>query len=408
MAIQPLLSALMRNKAGPLLIVFQIAFTLALCVNAAHLIALRKSNIDRPPGLDTNNTFTLSSDGYGRDFDYPSSIRADLTLLNSLSGVIAATTINNVPLGPGFTTLNFYTAPNQGGIAEAASVYMTTELGPEALGVRLTEGKTFSAGIVAPPLSHEGTQFDVLAMLPPEIIITKTLAKKLFPHGGALGKTIYGYLDRPVRIVGIMENMLGAIPWWSKNDQVVIVPGVPAGFSVTYLIRTKPGRRDELMRLAEEKLSTSLDNRIISRVLALEKTKKLFHATDQIMVTVLSFVISVVIGVMGLGMFGLAMFYVTSRHKHIGIRRALGARKSDITFYFLLENWLITTIGLIIGSILAIFIGTQLNFTLGTPRLPLFYLVAGIISFWGVGLLATYIPANRASQISPAIATRSI
>ena len=76
--------------------------------------------------------------------------------------------------------------------------------------------------------------------------------------------------------------------------------------------------------------------------------------------------------------------------------------------YFLVENWVITTAGVLVGVVLA----TGLNYWLVTAYelevMSWFYVPLGILSLWSVGLLAVLGPARRAARVSPAIATRTV
>ena len=65
------------------------------------------------------------------------------------------------------------------------------------------------------------------------------------------------------------------------------------------------------------------------------------------MVAFLSVIVGLMISVTALGIVGLASFYVNVRSKQIGTRRAVGARRVDIIRYFMLENWLLTTGGVV-------------------------------------------------------------
>ena len=122
--------------------------------------------------------------------------------------------------------------------------------------------------------------------------------------------------------------------------------------------------------------------------------------------------LSVVAGFVALvtivGIVGLAAFTVATRTKQLGTRRAIGATRFHILRYFLVENWLITSLGAFIGCALALAVGIKLSTIYRMPQLPLFYLVAGVVALWAMGLLAVWIPARRAAAISPAIATRSV
>jgi len=71
------------------------------------------------------------------------------------------------------------------------------------------------------------------------------------------------------------------------------------------------------------------------------------------------------------------------------------------------ENLMITTVGIVIGTALALALNQVLVSKLELPRLPLGYLGGGMLTLWGLGILAAYGPASRASAVPPAIATRS-
>jgi len=129
------------------------------------------------------------------------------------------------------------------------------------------------------------------------------------------------------------------------------------------------------------------------------------NRTDAVILAILS---SLVLAVTMLGLFGFASFAVTSRIKEIGTRRAIGARRSDILRLFLLENWLITTAGIVIGSIVTLAFSVQLHLLLELPRMPIVFLVGSMGLIWVAGLLAALMPALRGSSVPPAVATRVV
>jgi putative ABC transport system permease protein len=118
-------------------------------------------------------------------------------------------------------------------------------------------------------------------------------------------------------------------------------------------------------------------------------------------------VTTLLLAITSLGIFGLATFNVSTRTKQIGTRRAVGARRRDIVRYFLVENWLITTGGIVVGCALALAVGYWLAREYHLPRVDLFYLVGGVLVLWGLGTLAAWQPARRAAKVSPALATRT-
>jgi putative ABC transport system permease protein len=80
----------------------------------------------------------------------------------------------------------------------------------------------------------------------------------------------------------------------------------------------------------------------------------------------------------------------------------------DIVRHFLVENWMVTTAGVVAGCGAALGIGYWISVEYELPRLDLYYLVGGVLAIWLIGLAAALQPARRASTISPAVASRTV
>jgi putative ABC transport system permease protein len=109
-----------------------------------------------------------------------------------------------------------------------------------------------------------------------------------------------------------------------------------------------------------------------------------------------------------LGIVGLASFWVQQRTRQIGIRRALGASRGQILRYFQTENFILATLGIVLGMILAYAINVWLMDAYKVPRLPAEFLPFGAILLWGLGQIAVLGPAMRAAAVPPAVATRTV
>ncbi len=221
--------------------------------------------------------------------------------------------------------------------------------------------------------------------------MTQPLANKLFPKGDALGKTIYvGLVNKATTIVGIIGEFRSA-PMSGRGEEFsqmsVIVPAIWPGPVFTYLVRAKPGRRASLMAQLEKDFAERAPDRFISRMQTMERTAALSRSGLRSSTIILTTVAAVVALVTMLGVAGLAAFNVAARRKQLGTRRALGATKWHILRYFMVENWLITTLGMFAGCALAIGIGIQMSQMYQLPRVPLFYLVGGVLGTWVLGLV---------------------
>lgn len=112
--------------------------------------------------------------------------------------------------------------------------------------------------------------------------------------------------------------------------------------------------------------------------------------------------------VTALGIFGMTTFNISKRTKQIGTRRALGARKSSIIRYFLVENALVSISGVIAGTGVAILLSNQLMALYELPKIEAFYIFGSAVFILVISQFAVLIPASKAAKISPSIATKTI
>ncbi len=402
MGFRPMISSLMRNKTGAILVALQIAVTLAIVINSLYIIAQRVETMNRDSGMDVDNVITTYVRGFGENFNVVDSITNDLDLIKSIPGVVTATISNHVPLSGSGSGTGLRTVPDEQINSVSTGRYRWDENGLESLGVELSRGRNFYP---------EEVEFILPASNPPapaSVLVTQDLADELFPDEDALGKTVYwGDMD-PSTIVGIIDHMHGSWVTWDKLGNVVIMPGKPAYTTNKYIIRVEPGMRDELMPVIEQKLGESNRQRVVKNVRSLEEMAARSYRRDKGMAVILAVVISLLIGLTALVIVGLASFHVTQRTKQIGTRRALGAKRIDIIRQFMLENWLVTTAGAFLGIILTTLVAYWLEVSFELPRLDWRYLPYGILALWVLSALAVFEPARRAASVPPAVATRSV
>ena len=245
-----------------------------------------------------------------------------------------------------------------------------------------------------------------------EVVITQALAERLFGGGSqALGKPVYfGLLEgRSATVVGVVELMQAA-PYFASGsefvNELVITPTFQTGPDEFYLVRTRTGARNEVMSRVQREFESVQTGRYLDRIQPLAKTAAMMRASDRISAITLLVLSSLVVAVTMLGLFGFAAFSVTGRMKEIGTRRAIGATRSDIQKQFLLENFLIATPGVVLGCIITAAFAVQLSLLMELPRLPVQFLVGGMVLVWAGGILAALQPARRGARVSPAVATR--
>jgi putative ABC transport system permease protein len=402
--IGPIFRALLRNRMGAFLIALQIALTLAIITNAAFIINQRSDSIARPSGLDEDNTGFFITTLFDSKVDQEQLYRDDLEALRAIPGVLAVTTTQSIPVSGSGWGEGVYTRPDQQS-NESINFgrFMVDEHALDAFDLKLLEGRNFR-----PDELQMRTMGGLIES--PYMIVSKALADAMFPDGDALGKTVYDEPEggSPMEIIGIYDHMQNAWPWSDNVNNTALFPERSTfGGSMVYVLRAEPGQLANVMKTAEEYLGKNR-SRIIEFTRTFEEQKKRTYSSDIAMVKLLTGVIIVLSLVTGLGIVGLAWFSVSQRRKQIGTRRALGATRADIIRHFMLENWLITTAGLVLGVAGAVTLNWFLDTRFEVGRVPLWYLPVGMLALWILGQLAVLLPARRAASIPPALATRSV
>lgn len=400
----PIWRAMLRNKTGALLIALQIAVTMAIMVNSVSIIQDRAEAMARPTGIDEPNIFYLSSIGFAESFNERNAIEEDLAALRAMPGVINATQTNSVPLSGGGWSMGLQTEPGAEVDSTGVAVYFIDEHGLDTYGLNLLAGENFAATDIE-------WREPAATRWPEKTIITQAMAEALFPDNweAALGATVYINDDQPITVTGIIERMQAAWNGWSGVERTMLVPQHTLFGSTRYIVRTEPGRRDELMPQVEEMLASSNKDRIVRSMRTMDETRERSYRGDASMIKMLTFTIVLLLLVTSLGIVGLASFSVSRRTKQIGTRRALGASRGAIAQYFMVENLVISSVGVVVGAVLTVALNMFLvqEFDLDAADLALLVPVA-MLSLVLVGQLAVFGPARRASAVPPAVATRTI
>jgi putative ABC transport system permease protein len=393
----------MRSKTSVLLIALQIAVTMAIMANAIAIIQERSRLMDRPSGVDEDNIFYLTSTGFAPDFDARSAITEDLDALRNTPGVVDAISTNTVPLHGGGWSSEIGLEPGSDSETTDFAIYFSDEHGIDTFGVDLIAGRNFL------PTDAYWQDFDVDRWAGAGMI-TRAGAEALFPDDpdSALGKTVYINDDAPITIVAIIDVMQAAWKSWSGVERSMIVPQIRPENSTRYVIRTEAGRRDELMPAIEDMLANTNKGRIIRGMRTMTDARKRSYAGDAAMIKLLVFIVSVLTAITSLGIVGLASFSVTRRRKQIGTRRALGATRLAILRYFMLENFMVSSVGVVAGGILAVALNIWMVQTFDLTRIAWYIIPSAMLVLWLVGQAAVYGPARRASLVPPAIATRAV
>jgi putative ABC transport system permease protein len=404
MEIGPIVRALLRNKLGAVLIAAQIAFTMTVIINAVFIINERSRLMARPSGLDEANIFHVVNIGYGENYREDIVIEDDLAMLRQMPGVRSASSINAIPVSGGGSSTGIRATDDPDTASTPTAIYRADEQIFETLGLNLIAGEYFTAADMR--IRNEPGE-----TLADKAVVSAALAEELFPDlsvNEVVGRTAWLPGVVPIQIVGVVERLQAAWPNASFVENSIVVPELYIDTFTRYIVRAEPGRRDSLMAEVEEMLASRPMDRVIRDMESLEQTRESSYRIDSAMSTILSIVIVTLIFINSMGIVGLAVFSINRRRKQIGTRRALGATRPAILRYFMLENFFITSIGVVIGAVLTIGLSIVLTTNFNMPTMAWYYTPIGAVLLVLIGQLAALGPSTRAAAIEPAIATRSV
>ncbi len=407
MQVLPILSTLRRHRTAATLIVLEIALTCAIVCNAIFLIGDRLSRMDRPSGIGEGELVRVQLTGIGTAADASAVTAQDLVALRAIPGVRSAASTNMVPFGGDSWNSSISTIPDDPSPPINVATYMGSPDLLETWGTALTAGRDFTP--------EEYISFDAAKTNKQKlasVIITRGIAERMFPGKNPVGQPLYVSGDDPSIVVGVIDrlarpnnNLQGA----EAADYALVMP-VSATYAEggTYLLRVDPARANDVLAAVDQVLHHVDPNRIILGRQKFAEIRAKYFRADRAMAYLLVGVCLALLIITALGVVGLASFWVQQRTRQIGIRRALGATRGDILRYFQIENFILATIGIIVGMALAYAINLWLMHRYQVTRLPAEFFPIGAVLLWLLGQIAVLGPAMRAAMIPPAIATRTV
>jgi putative ABC transport system permease protein len=415
MTLHPMIASLRKHKAGVVLIALQIALTLAIVCNAVFIIGQRIERVNRATGIDESNLFLVTQQWVGApDADDPAGLekldtmqREDLTALRNLPDVQSVAPMNSLPLLNSSWNGGMSLTPAAKKSLLQTTFYYGDEQMLPTLGIHVIAGRAFNAGDV----QHQGFRDQTG---PSVVIVSKAVADKAFPHGDAVGKVVYFNGDaKPSTIVGVVDRLqtsstsswADAFAWNSTLAPVRL----DANFA-RYVVRAKPGRLDAAMRAVTPALYAVNPMRVLDdeSVKSFAEIRAKAYEGDRGMAILMAVVCLILLCVTAAGIVGLTSFWVGQRHRQIGVRRALGARRIDILHYFQTENLLIAGTGVLLGIVLAVGLNLWLMSHYEMARMPVLYVLVGVLTMLVIGQAAVFVPARRASLVPPVTATRAV
>lgn len=403
--LMPILSTLRRHKIAAGLIVLEVALSCGIVTNALHLIQTRIEALNADSGMAESEIAVLTLRGSKPQLPERTAgiVAEDLARVRAVPGIKAATVANQIVYGNNSNNSGVALDPDNKGLRITAAQYAADEQMIPTFGLKLVEGRNFTADEVL-----DGYQaFAVSDPKIPQLIINKVMADKLFPAQTAVGKQVYIFGRSPSTIVGVVETLTHTQLHRARGDGGGAAMILPLRGGGSYVIRAEPGRLDAQLKAVTAVLEEGDKTRVVTQARTLTEMRAAFYAQDRAMAWLMGGVCVALLLVTAMGIVGLASFWVQQRTRMIGTRRALGATENQILRYFQLENLLLTTTGILIGLVGAWALSQLLMQSYELPRLPWLYLPTGALTLWALGQLAVWVPARRAARLSAVAALRA-
>jgi putative ABC transport system permease protein len=257
------------------------------------------------------------------------------------------------------------------------------------------------------------------------VFLGREVHRKLFGARPAVGETVR-IANRPFEVIGVMEDKVQMSSYFSPDAFCVFIPyttmaqlGDAKYVDTVVFQSTDPMRQPEAIRQVRAELARRLrfnpaDLRALNINDSVENMRQIGGITTGLQV-VLTFIGVLTLTIGGVGIMNIMFVSVKERTREIGIRKALGARRREILWQFLLEGMAITTFGglagvALSGLLIAIFsprpfLAELLDDVTGVTDIHLVLsmrllgICAGILM--AVGLVSGFIPAWRASRVDP-------
>ncbi|HEX7049881.1 MAG TPA: ABC transporter permease [Longimicrobiales bacterium] len=384
------------NRLRRTLVVGEIALALVLLAGAGLLVRSVANRIHADPGFRSDHVLTLelrwpvgmrgqAGEAYGRLVDR----------IEALPGVRTAGVVSNLPLSHSSRSSSFSVEgqpPATPADRPSARMQRITPHYFSAMRIPLVAGRAFD----------DRDRADA----PRVAIINQTLARRYFPGEDPLGRgLVIG--DRRWEVVGVVGDVFHQGVGDAVDPEIYLpqaqAPQVAAALAVA--TEGDPARAAPAIRRAIRDFDADL---AIARVRTMDGWAAWFLAPYRLVMGIMAAFALIALVISGVGLYGVISYAVAQRTREFGVRTALGARPRDVLRLVVGQGARLAGIGLALGLAGALAVTPLLGFLLygvdATDPATL-VVVGGLLA--GVALLASYVPARRATSIDPMEALRA-
>jgi putative ABC transport system permease protein len=382
-----------------LLVVAQLALAIVVLAGAGLCVRSLRNLLAIDPGYQTDSVLVAPLDLDETKYDKARGSalqRQFLERLSALPGVESVSYGLVMPLS-GSRYMASVSIDGRQPLPDEQMAFDVNDVGPryhETMGIGIVAGRGF-------------TEQD-RAGAPGVVIINETMARRFFPGENPLGKILRrGHGAPPLEIIGVARDIKHHDLTETPNPHFDL-PALQQGYNgyTNFIARVKgsaanliPSVRGEILTL-DPTLQTDgvapMSSQIGSALSALRLASTLIGAFGLVALLLA-----------GIGLYGVMAWAVSRRTREIGVRMALGAGRGDVLRLMLKQGLLLTGLGLALGSAAALTLTRLIKTMLyGVGATDPLTFVATALLLAGVGLLACWIPARRATKVDPMVALR--
>jgi predicted permease len=405
---------LSQSRLRSALVVAQIAVCMALLIAAGLLVRNLQRVRTLDTGMSTASVFSVTSSlsrasGEKKDNQREADLQRQLAeRLRTMPGVASVSTAYRQPLSGGMENTTM-ALPGQSvdHPFEVRFNFVSAEYF-KTFAIRLTGGRTFTA-----------QEADMNA---PVVVISEATAARFWPNSNPIGKSVNLAADasrheidapnsgaatyRSYEVVGVARDTRSR--WiWEKDETFFYVPVAEKNSSpAQYLLVRTNGEPGNVMS-AVRGMALAINPLLRTSVRRIDETLPLQMAPFRAVAWLSGVLGLLALGLASIGLYGVMAFVVTQRTREIGIRVALGARPQQVVKVFLIQGLKLTAVGVICGSVIGLAITRLLAALLiDISALDPLAFISVTVLLALVALLATFIPARRATKVDPLVALR--
>ena len=386
------------------LVVGEIALSLMLLVGAGLLMRGFYLLQQTPPGLDAENVLTAHIAIPQATFSAapqqatPRLLQPIIERVRTIPGVETAAMVSMLPLQEAFTNFSYGVVgepPADPGKEPLAEIRIASPGFFAALGIPIRRGRDF-------------TEQDGLGT-EPLVVVNEALVNAHFKGRDPIGQQLTGLGGSPMRIIGVVGDVRQAGLDRAPLREVYFPynsPQIGWMSSMSLVIKTRVDP-ESVIPAVNQAVRAIDPNQPVYRVNTMEQVISQSLSTRRLNLWLLGVFAGVALLLSAAGLYGVISFLVTQRTREIGIRMALGAEARDVLGLMMRKGAGLIAAGIVLGLVGAFGFTRWLESMLYgvTTRDPLTFATIPLLLVT-VALLATYIPARRASRLDPTVALR--